>query len=305
MNKLSFLSSISRLIPTNRKPFNNIKWYLNDKSSSIFKDTNTDFSFTAKYPPIKWSAAGFPDVLTRHMLFEGYYQPEVLSFLVQYLKKGDTYLDVGGHHGLMAVTGAVTVGNKGRVITFEPNPYARKFIQLHATLNLLENIIIEEIGLSNEIGETSFYVQKGEVTWNSTIIPEFADFENSEKIVIKLDTLDHYIKTNQLNPRAIKIDVEGAEFFILEGATETLKSVRPVISMEFNPISATAANSTVEEYAKFMKEHKYELLVLKKKLLGNYSIYNHEQFNPAYHCREDRLSNVLCVPEEKMKEFIR
>lgn len=279
-----------------------------DNGTKIFKNPDTDFTFHTKYPNLIWSAKGYPDILTRHMLFEGYYQLDVLTFIHEYLKPDDTFLDVGGHHGLMAITAAKVVGPQGKVITVEPNPNACKFIELHRDLNGIKNLKIESMGFSNTTGEIAFYVQKGEVTWNSTIIADFVDVndtEKTEKITIRLDTLDHYISTNKLNPKAIKIDVEGAEFLILEGASNTLDALRPVVSMEFNPVSAKAAKSTLDYYVDTMHRKKYKMLVMKKGVLGFFSIYNHEPFSTALHCREEQLKNVLCVPEEKMNEFSR
>lgn len=307
---LQTLSALLRLIPTNRLPFNMPKWYMVDKGFKHFTgaDVNTNFTFHTKYPNLLWSAKGFPDILTRHLLFEGYYQLDVLSFIHQYLKPGDTFLDVGGHHGLMAITAAKAVGPQGKVITVEPNPNACRFIELHRDLNGISNLTIEPIGFSNTTGEIAFYVQKGEVTWNSTIIADFVDVndtEKTEKITIRLDTLDHYITAHQLQPKAIKIDVEGAEFLILEGAVNTLDKLRPVVSMEFNPVSAKAAKSTVEHYVEVLRKKDYKMVVLTKGPLGFFSIYRYEPFIVAKHCSEDQLKNVLCIPAEKMIEFVK
>jgi FkbM family methyltransferase len=297
---LKFLSFFVRQIPTNRIPLKNIKWYFVSNSLKLFGSIQPRFIFNLKFSGLKWSSEGYPDVLTRHLLFEGYYQLDVLTAISQYLKPGNTFIDIGGHHGLMALTGAKAVGASGKVISFEPNPQAVKIIELHKKINAIENVKIVPLGLSNVEGETTFYIQKGNVSWNSTIIPDFVDdcfHEGFEKQLINITTLDKFVKTENISPTLIKIDVEGAEFLILEGAIETLRKFRPALLMEFNPVSVKAANSSISTYVEFLKNLNYKLIVLKKTFWGYYDSSRFEEFDENVHTRKNKLSNVFCVPQ--------
>jgi FkbM family methyltransferase len=224
-----------RAIPVNRK----IKDFFVVKTAAL-RNHHYDFTFHCSRIDIDWSASAFPDILTRHMLFEGMYQEDVLVALRSTVRPGDTVFDVGGHHGLMAVIGARATGPRGRVVSFEPNPASRKQIERHAQLNGVTNIRIEPIALSDRNGEHEFFVQSGDVSWNSTLIKAFADAENTpgrriEKISVATCRLDDYVARSGCVPKVIKIDTEGSEFMVLRGALDTIERHRPVLIMEFNP----------------------------------------------------------------------
>jgi FkbM family methyltransferase len=140
------------------------------------------FTFYSRQLKLRWSASGFPDLLTRHMLFEGMYQQEVLVALTTLLRPGDTLIDCGGHHGLMAIVGARAVGASGRVISFEPNPNSRRLFRENCALNDVGNIEIEPCALSDSTGKTNFYLQKGLVSWNSSMFAEFASQSGRDEI---------------------------------------------------------------------------------------------------------------------------
>lgn len=267
------------------------------KLSLCFRDYHFDFAFRCPRINVTWSAAGFPDLLTRHILFGGLYQEDVLVSLCHVIRKGDVIFDVGGHHGLMAIVSAMATGRTGKVVTFEPNPHARAYIEKHLLLNRapdVSDVVIESVALSSQKGESLFYIQSGEMTWNSTILKEFAPSETS--ISVTTTTMDDYVSRTGLIPRVIKIDTEGSDFMVLQGARETLIKHKPVLIVEFNPISAQAAGVTLSEYIKFLEKLGYELAVLKRSFLGRYKFNEQEPFCEARHTAANGLANVVCIP---------
>lgn len=295
-NLVRATSALIRVIPVNRR----VKDAFVLRSAEL-RGYHFDFTFHCRRIGIDWSASAFPDILTRHMLFEGMYQEDVLAALRAIIRPGDTIFDVGGHHGLMAVVSARAAGPLGTVITFEPNPLSRQQIEHHARLNRVSNIRIEPIALSDRSGEHEFFVQSGDVSWNSTLIREFADAENTagrhiEKITVQTMTLDDYVARSGLVPRVIKIDTEGSEFMVLRGAANTIRVQRPVLIMEFNPASAQAAQTTIHEYASLLNGLSYNLRVLKRTALGYYKFHLQEPFDATRHAGES-LVNVICLPE--------
>jgi FkbM family methyltransferase len=282
-------SGLIRRIPVNRR----IKNVFIIRSLKL-RDQNFDFDFRCPRIDVTWSAAGFPDLLTRHMLFEGMYQEDVLAAIRHFVKTGDVVFDVGGHHGLMAVIAAKATGNTGKVVTFEPNPEARAHIEKHLALNELNHVVVEKVALSSREEESVFYVQSGEVSWNSTIVKEFAN-PSDESIVVSTTTLDNYVIRTNLIPRVIKIDTEGSEFMILTGARETIKKHKPVLIVEFNPVSAQAAGTTLREFETFLKKEGYDLVVLKRNFLGYYDFARHETYDESRHSVLS-LVNVICIP---------
>jgi len=289
---IQILSAATRRIPENRtKPI------FIDRSL-LLNRRHFDFVFKSSRLGISWTACAFPDLLTRHMMFEGMYQQDVLVALRSVIKTGDVVFDVGGHHGLMAIVSSLATGATGRVVTFEPNPYARRYLETHLALNNVRNVAVESVALSDKNDVVSFYIQTGDVSWNSTIIEKFAGHDSfSESISVRTVTLDDYIAQSNVVPDVIKIDVEGSEFLILNGARTLFREHKPVLIMEFNPLSASAAGRTISNYVEFFREHSYKLLVLKGDFLGNYKFSAREDFDEAKHTRNNRLVNVICLPQ--------
>jgi FkbM family methyltransferase len=231
------------------------------------------------------------------MMFEGIYQQDVLVALRELIKSCDTVFDIGGHYGLMAIVSSISTGKNGKVITFEPNPYARYYLEKHLIINNINNVTIEDIALSDKDGVVQFYVQEGEVTWNSTIIREFTNRKSyKEPIMVRTVTLDNYVSQSKLIPNVLKIDVEGSEFLVLNGAKKTLREYKPVLIMEFNPLAANAAGYAISDYVEFLRKESYKLFVLKSDILGHYKFSMQESFNEAKHTNSGNLVNVICVP---------
>ncbi|HKQ06573.1 MAG TPA: FkbM family methyltransferase [Blastocatellia bacterium] len=154
------------------------------------------------------------------------YEKECFAFLEKSLRPGDVAFDVGSHVGLFALVMAQLVGPDGRVVAFEPNPTARRFLNRHVRLNRLsEQIMAEPIALSDKAGEATLYA--GPVTADSGSPADpgsslYAQNHLTTPIAVPVSTVDDYCSRNKIIPRVIKIDVEGYERFVIEGATATL-----------------------------------------------------------------------------------
>lgn len=289
---LRTLAAAVRWVPINRRvkaPF--------IARSLVLRSLRMSHEFTSKRIGVRWSARGFPDLLTRHMMFEGCYQEDVLATLRATLRPGDVLYDVGAHHGLMSVIGSLAVGPIGRVVSFEPNPTAREHLHEHLRLNGCANVTVEPLAVYDRAGSFDFYVQTGNVSWNSSLVRDFADPKGTiAPIKVPTVTLDSYVASAKLVPNLVKIDVEGSELSILKGATGTIEAHQPILVLEFNPKAATAAGTSIDELVRWLAGVGYRLIVLKRNVLGYYHFDRQERFDLAVHCREDALANVVCLP---------
>jgi len=299
-------SFVIRSIPTDRSFLFALKDFFVHRSSSL-RAYQFDFDFYCRRLGLRWSASAFPDLLTRHMLFEGTYDEDVLIPLKNLIRPGDVVYDVGGHHGLMTVISARSTGPTGLVITFEPNPRAREQIRRHTALNNVTNVVLEDIALSDKQDDASFYVQAGDVSWNSTLVDGYLHDEDNrsvERISVKTQTLDEYVAESHYVPQLIKIDTEGSELLILKGAESTISNRRPIVIMEMNPTSAKAAQTTISDYAQFWEQRSYRLTVLGRDVLGHYNFRALEPFDEFKHTMTGKgYANVVCIPEERWSQL--
>jgi FkbM family methyltransferase len=175
--------------------------------------------------PIRLKYLNSPNVVNRH---------DALSILwmEQHLREGDTAIDVGACYGVYSLLMAAKCNARGRVIAFEPDPYAREVLRRNIVLNPNIKVpTVEEVACAERQGTESFFVKHG----NSRSCLVRAGSE-SETLTVKLIKLDNYIAEHHLTPRIIKIDAEGAEIRILKGATCLLISDAEILC-ELHPFA--------------------------------------------------------------------
>jgi FkbM family methyltransferase len=261
------------------------------------KHERFDFSFYCRGLDLHWSASAFPDLLTRHMMIGGAYQSDVICCLDHLLKPGMIFFDVGAHHGLMTVYAARKVGAAGKVFAFEPNPAARRHLDLHLRLNHLENVAVEAAGFLDQKGTADFFPVPGEHSWNSSFVRDFADpGQTVAPIQVPIYTLDEFVATGGVKPDVIKIDTEGTEFRVLRGGQCLLQHHRPVLIIEINAYSISKSGSELKALLDLLVRCRYDLFTLKRSIFGSYKFARLRRVQPEPEAFRDSLLNVLCVP---------
>jgi FkbM family methyltransferase len=150
----------------------------------------------------------------------GTYEPEQTRLFAETIRPGDTVLDVGAHVGYYTVLSAVLVGPAGAVWSFEPNPVNAGFLRRHAEINGLRQVRVEQAAVADAGGTARFDFGTGSGTGH---------LSSGGAIEVRTLRLDDVCAANSIVPRAVKIDVEGAEAAVLEGFAATIESARPVI----------------------------------------------------------------------------
>ncbi len=143
------------------------------------------------------------------------YEPDVWRHVMSHLRAGDTVADVGAHIGLYAVALAKRVGAGGRVIAFEPDPANHRWVETHAKFNGVESqLTVVNAAVGAQDGRISF---SGGKDIQNQIVP--AGTPGSHEVpVMRLDT---YFANRRVD--ILKVDVEGFEEEVLEGADTLLR----------------------------------------------------------------------------------
>jgi FkbM family methyltransferase len=150
----------------------------------------------------------------------GAYEPHVTKAIMENLKHGNTFVDIGANLGYFTLMASRLVGPSGKVIAFEPATEAYNYCRKNIELNKLPNVDLYKNGLWNE---------KKTLTISDSHQLGFNHISDNGDIIecIPLDSL-------YLTPNLIKMDIEGAEPYALKGMVETLKRCHPAIVMEVN-----------------------------------------------------------------------
>jgi FkbM family methyltransferase len=169
-----------------------------------------------------------------------------VELFAKHLSEGDVAIDIGAHAGQYCVLMAAMCGRMGQVIAFEPDPYARERLDHNLALNPgVKRVRIEALAVSDQPGEAVLYSRGGnsQSSLARTGIGEEAA-RTSEQFRVPLVRLDDYIAENGLpTPRWVKIDAEGAEIRILQGAPKLLASEANIVC-ELHPYAWTEFGNT-------------------------------------------------------------
>ena len=159
------------------------------------------------------------------------FEKQILCYK-DYLENKDI-LDIGSNIGLISM--AISNNLKYKSIhLFEPNleylEYSKKILNTH------NNIFFNNVGVGNINEEKILYSNKNEnIGWNTFLTKDPLQndnfINNMDKSLCKIIKLDDYYK-NILNIDFIKIDVEGYEAYVIEGAFELIKKFKPYIYIE-------------------------------------------------------------------------
>ena len=146
--------------------------------------------------------------------------------LTSVLRPGMVAFDIGANVGFYSVLMAHLVGPTGRVICFEPLPANARQLAHNAALNSFRQIEICVAAVGAAEGEADFDVARA-------LLP--GAYAEGEKIRVPVRALDEWVaKDRGLPPAFIKMDVEGAEVAVLDGARDVLRSSRPVVLVELH-----------------------------------------------------------------------
>jgi FkbM family methyltransferase len=150
----------------------------------------------------------------------GTYEAEQTRLFARTVRPGSTVLDVGAHVGYYTLLSSVLAGDSGSVWAFEPNPRNCAFLREHARINRCGNVRVAQVAVSDAEGHVRFARGSGSGTGH---------LSEGGALQVRTVRLDDFCRERGIHPDAIKVDVEGAEMSVLEGARETLRSARPTV----------------------------------------------------------------------------
>jgi len=181
---------------------------------------------------LKWNPAdirGSANTLVNHSTHEA----EDGRFLFKAALHARCIFDIGANAGYYTLHFGKCFPTVKEVHAFEPiHPTFSMLVENVQTNDLTHVVQCHPYGLSNKEEDVTFYVPEfsGSVAASmQNLHPE----EENKTIQAKVTTLDKFCEINQIaDVDLIKMDVEGAEFFALQGAKEVLIKFKPILFIE-------------------------------------------------------------------------
>jgi FkbM family methyltransferase len=287
-NFIKYFASILRSLPHFKGKYRIGKFFQNN----LIKNNqwkNPEFFITLKNKSVLFIDARSD---THKVPFwTGMRDENMLSLIKKNIKPDAVVFDVGANIGYYAIPLAQHIKNAGGVVhAFEPVDLNFKSLERGIEKNQLKNIISNKFALGNSIGNIE--IIKTESGNSSNAVLSFEDKENDyqglTKEIIPITTLDQYmIDVNLKRCDFIKIDIEGAEIFFIQGAVQFLEKFKPIIYGEFNSF--------------FMKKFGFTFLDIWEIIepLG-YSVYKEDKRNTGSFKKVEKvtagLNDLLLLP---------
>jgi FkbM family methyltransferase len=171
---------------------------------------------------------------SRMLFVGGDFEPNELTLLDRNLMEGMTFVDVGAHVGCYAIFASTKVGSTGRVIAIEPSRREADRLVTNIELNDQSNVTQVVAALSDTNGTASLHVAQDEHSGHNSL----GTFLHEDVVEFRVEsvatmTLDQLVQDHRLDRvDVVKLDVEGWERTVLNGARRSLIQYRPLVIFE-------------------------------------------------------------------------
>ncbi len=201
-------------------------------------------------------------VLFQSVCEQGIFEADNVRLLQELVRPGSCFFDVGANIGLMSAPVLRTVPDV-RVVSFEPSPNTLPYLQRtieQSSFGDRWTLIPKAVGM--EMGQVTFSVANPE---NGPFdgIKSTRRVDEARQVTVEATTIDHeWEQLGRPGVSVMKIDVEGGELAVLQGAVACLKQCRPFIMLEWNKTNLKPYGIAPRALFDFALAHDYRILAL-------------------------------------------
>jgi len=162
------------------------------------------------------------------------------NILKKILNRSSSCVDIGAHRGYF-LKRFIELSPEGRHFAFEALPeFAKALREKFPTVNIFN------YALGNQTGFTKFCYVKNLPGWSGLKKQDYPEESNVEMIEVEMKKLDEVL-SDEGKIDFIKIDVEGAEYEVLEGSEKIISKYKPVVLFEHAKIHNAEYDTTPEK----------------------------------------------------------
>ena len=238
------------------------------------------------------------NIIGRSLRLYGEWAEAEIELAKVFLRPGDRVLDVGANIGTHSIAYGLWVGESGEVISCEPHPYMFELLSRNTRENSPSQVKLlnTAVGASSGTLWMDLPAQEATLNFGSLQASEGLPVQEPQKmwvqkarVQVARDCLDNL---DQGPVRLLKIDVEGSEIQVLQGASQLLTNHRPIVMAESN---TTAYSWPVIQS---LQSHDYVIYMhyAPSFLPGNFRGEQRNIFGP---CGE---ATLVAIPQEQDRE---
>ncbi|MCC6212798.1 MAG: FkbM family methyltransferase [Burkholderiales bacterium] len=200
-----------------------------------------------------------------HVALFGTYEPELRDIVRAILPTGGVAVDVGANVGWHTLLMAQLVGAQGRVFAAEPNPSVRQSLTENLRINRFQQAEVIPFALANAEGAVDFYGPAADDprSGDGHLVAGTWPGEAST-MSVQTRRLDSMLAVSGIRRLDLmKIDVEGFEWPVLQGAEQSIAAYRPHVIFEFDKEYAPRGAGTPGQLRDFFSRHRYDLFAIR------------------------------------------
>lgn len=211
------------------------------------------------------------------------YDAQTKKVIERVCKLGSNCIDVGAHKGEV-LDQMILAAPQGKHLAFEPIPFLFQNLKKKYANNA--NIAVNDIALSNKTGTASFNYVVSNPSYSGLIKRKYdRAHEQDELITVKTELLDNLFPENA-PVDLIKIDVEGGELLVLEGAQKTIARCQPTIIFEHGLGASDYYGAKPEQVFELLSQCGLQVSLMKK-WLHSEPPFSLKEFTEIYYSGRD------------------
>lgn len=197
------------------------------------------------------------EFLQAHLYLFGSYELPTVRFIRKLLSKGGTAVDVGAQIGYLTLVMAMSGEKSATVYSFEPEPENIRRFNRNIHLNTISNVTLIQKAVSNTNSPIKLYLSADHNAGTHSTIASDPNV-SSQYIEIPAVTLDTVVSEHNITELSlVKIDVEGAELEVIQGAQNTIQELQPTFIIELSEVMQQSRGFSSPKFKQMMKEFNY------------------------------------------------
>lgn len=208
-----------------------------------------------------------PEAVSTHIWRYGYFERDVCEYMLRFLEKGMTFIDIGSHFGFFSLFGSHLVGKEGHVLSLEPIPNTytmlQKNITSHGKYHNIETHNCAAYSIDTDLKLSDYGLVHS--AFNSAFGYRGTGAYAIDKIEVTAEArrIDDFLKRKEIKSvHLIKIDAESSEMHILKGMIKTLEIFKPSIIIEVGDfgVDNTSPSKELVTFLRGMDYSPYEFI---------------------------------------------
>ena len=183
------------------------------------------------------------------------FELDEVHWVTQLVHPAQIVLDVGANIGYYTLLLSRLVGASGKVHAFEPDPSNAAILQRNLADNQCHNVMVHQVAVGNKDATIGLYRCADNAGMHRAYESVCC---SSDAVEVRSVVLDQVMR-NESRIDFIKMDIEGYEYFALEGMDRIIREYSPTILVEFSPFALAEAGVTATAFIQFFADRNYAI----------------------------------------------